>query len=116
MYGNLSTVEVQRIKQLEKENRQLKQLAGDQALAIQVSKEFVKDKENQIREAAIEALGKLGDPRAVEICLTSLKDGVRHVSRASAEALYKLGWRPGKDENVTYYWIVKEEWEKCVEI
>lgn len=36
MYGNLGTVEVQRIKQLEKENRKLKQLAGDQALAIQV--------------------------------------------------------------------------------
>ena len=30
MYANLGIAEVQRIKQLEKENRQLKQLAGDQ--------------------------------------------------------------------------------------
>jgi putative transposase len=30
MYGNLGTLEVQRIKQLESENRKLKQLAGDQ--------------------------------------------------------------------------------------
>jgi putative transposase len=44
MYANLGTAEVQRIKQLEKENRQLKQLAGDQALAIQVLNEYIKKK------------------------------------------------------------------------
>jgi putative transposase len=44
MYANLGVAEVQRIKQLEKENRQLKQLAGDQALAIQVLKEFIEKK------------------------------------------------------------------------
>lgn len=38
MYGGMPSSEVQRIKQLEKENRQLKQLAGDQALAIQTMK------------------------------------------------------------------------------
>jgi len=42
MYGGMQTSEVQRIKQLEKENNQLKQLAGDQALAIQVMKEELK--------------------------------------------------------------------------
>jgi putative transposase len=44
MYANLGTPEVQRIKLLEKENRQLKQLAGDQALAIQVLNEYIKKK------------------------------------------------------------------------
>jgi putative transposase len=44
MYANLGTAEVQRIKQLEKENRQLKQLAGDQALAIQILQEHIKKK------------------------------------------------------------------------
>jgi putative transposase len=44
MYANLGIAEVQRIKQLEKENRQLKELAGDQALAIQVLKEFIEKK------------------------------------------------------------------------
>lgn len=44
MYANLGIAEVQRIKQLEKENRKLKQLAGDQALAIQVLKEFIEKK------------------------------------------------------------------------
>jgi putative transposase len=51
MYANLGVAEVQRIKQLEKENRQLKQLAGDQALAIQVLKEFIKKKGSSDRPA-----------------------------------------------------------------
>lgn len=44
MYGNLGISEVQRIKQLEEENRKLKQLVGDQALALQVLQEHVKKK------------------------------------------------------------------------
>jgi putative transposase len=42
MYGGMQTSEVQRIKQLEKENKQLKELAGDQALAIQTMKDELK--------------------------------------------------------------------------
>jgi len=42
MYGGMQLTDVQRVKQLEKENNQLKQLAGDQALAIQVMKEELK--------------------------------------------------------------------------
>jgi putative transposase len=44
MYGSLGVSEVHRIKQLEEENRKLKQLAGDQALAIQVLQEHIKKK------------------------------------------------------------------------
>jgi putative transposase len=42
MYGGMQTSEIQRIKQLERENIQLKQLAGDQALAIQTMKDELK--------------------------------------------------------------------------
>lgn len=42
MYGGMQTSEVQRIKQLEKENQKLKELAGDQALAIQTMKDELK--------------------------------------------------------------------------
>ena len=44
MYGSLGTSEVRRIKELEEENRKLKQLAGEQALVIQVLKEHSKKK------------------------------------------------------------------------
>ncbi len=44
MYGSLGTSEVRRIKELEEENRKLKQLAGEQALVIQVLKDHSKKK------------------------------------------------------------------------
>lgn len=42
MYGGMQTNEVQRMKALEKENQKLKELAGDQALAIQTMKDELK--------------------------------------------------------------------------
>ena len=42
MYGGLGVTEVRRIKELEDENRRLKQLAGEQALVIDVMKEHQK--------------------------------------------------------------------------
>lgn len=44
MYGGLGVSEVQRIKQLERENAELKKLAGEQALALQVQREMMKKK------------------------------------------------------------------------
>ena len=44
MYGGMGTAEIRRIKELEEENRKLKQLAGDQALAIALLKEEIKKK------------------------------------------------------------------------
>ena len=41
-YGGLGISEIQRIRELEKENRKLKELAGDQALAIQILQEQAK--------------------------------------------------------------------------
>ncbi len=41
-YGGVQTSEVQRMKHLERENKQLKELAGDQALAIQTMKDELK--------------------------------------------------------------------------
>ena len=40
--GGVGATEVRRIKDLEEENRKLKQLVGEQALVIQVLKEYSK--------------------------------------------------------------------------
>lgn len=42
MYGGLGSPEVRRIKELEEENRRLKQVAGEQVLVIQTLKEYQK--------------------------------------------------------------------------
>lgn len=42
MYGGMQSTDIQRMKALEKENQKLKELAGDQALAIQTMKDELK--------------------------------------------------------------------------
>ena len=42
MYGGLGVTEVKRIKELEDENRKLKELAGEQALVIDTLKQYQK--------------------------------------------------------------------------
>ncbi|PHS73981.1 MAG: hypothetical protein COB59_12475 [Rhodospirillaceae bacterium] len=44
MYGGVGVSEVQRIKQLEKENKRLKELCGNQALALDIIQEQIKKK------------------------------------------------------------------------
>ena len=41
-YGGLGVSEIKRIRELEDENRRLKQLAGEQALVIEAMKEYQK--------------------------------------------------------------------------
>ena len=41
MYGGMGISEVRRIKQLEEENRKLKQLVGEQAMVIQAQREVM---------------------------------------------------------------------------
>jgi putative transposase len=44
MYGGLGVPEVKRVKQLEEENRKLKQMVGEQAMVIQAQQEVMKKK------------------------------------------------------------------------
>jgi putative transposase len=44
MYGGLGVSEIKRIKQLEEENRKLKQMVGEQAMVIEAQKEVMKKK------------------------------------------------------------------------
>ena len=68
----------------------------------------------EVREAAARALGKIGDPRAVEPLIQALVGKYWSVRMPAAWALDQLGWKPGQDENAAWYWIAKKEWEQCV--
>jgi HEAT repeat protein len=48
------------------------------------------DKKSQVRQKAVEALGKLGDTRAVEPLIIALKDNNSDVQETAAKALRKL--------------------------
>jgi HEAT repeat protein len=38
------------------------------------------------------------------------------IRQRAAVALKKIGWQPGHDENAAWYWAIKHEWAKCIEI
>ena len=79
---------------------------GD-ARAVEPLIAFLKDSERGggPRASVAEALGNIGDTRAVEPLLAVLRDSDRVDMRTSAaEALGRLGWKPGSDETSTTYW------------
>jgi HEAT repeat protein len=73
------------------------------------------DENEEVREAAANALEKIGDARATEPLIAALNGGYR-VSRAAARALGKMGWEPDAGESGARYWIIKNNWKKCIDI
>ena len=58
---------------------------------VKLLKELLKDEDAEVRRRAAEALGKIGDRRAVELLIEALRDGNPMVRIAAAEALGKIG-------------------------
>lgn len=85
-----------------------------EASAVQPLSLALSDKEGEVREAAAQALGQIGDGRAIVPICAALANG--YVRLAGVEALDKLGWQPDKSEAGAVYWIIKDQWAKCVEI
>jgi HEAT repeat protein len=88
---------------------------GD-ARAVEPLIAMLNDNDCDLRIKIVRALGVIGNPHAVGPLIAALKDSELDVRRCAAEALEKIGWQPGQDESGTYYWMGKNNWEKCVEI
>jgi len=84
---------------------------GD-ARAVEPLITALKDKVAYVRKVAAEALGKVGDARAVEPLVVALKD----YNQGAVEALDRLGWQPDMGEHGAWYWVIKQDWTKCLEI
>jgi HEAT repeat protein len=56
----------------------------------------LKDGPTDVRRAAAQALGKIGDPRAGEALIAALRDAKTDVRKAAAQALHDLGWQPDR--------------------
>lgn len=76
----------------------------------------LREEDSEIRSSAAFALGEIGDTKVVEVLIASLGDRYRHVRRNAAEALDKLSWKPDSVDIEIAYCIAKEEWDRCVEI
>jgi len=70
-----------------------------------------------VQEAAVIALGKIGDSRSVEPLLSKFEDSdYGDFSKTIAEALKQCKWKPGKDINGARYWVARGKFDKCEEI
>jgi len=57
---------------------------------------------------------KIGAP-AIKPLISLLQEGGA-AGNAASEALDRLNWDPGKDENGAVYWLARGNWDKCAEI
>jgi HEAT repeat protein len=75
----------------------------------------LKDNDSDVRILAAKTLGEIGDARAVQPLLSALMD--ENAARQTiADALDKLGWKPGKTAEGAVYWIARGKWDRCVQI
>jgi HEAT repeat protein len=65
--------------------------------------------------AVVNALGNIGVP-ATEPLTKCLMDRSLRVRKAAVRALDQVGWQPDRSENAAWYWITRQNFEKCVEI
>lgn len=68
----------------------------------------------RVRAAATEALGQIGERRAIRNLTGGLHDPVAAVRAATAGALDVLGWTPPSIEEAMTYRVAHREWDRCV--
>jgi HEAT repeat protein len=84
--------------------------------AVELLTRALNDSREYVRMNVAIALGKIGDVRAVEPLTKALNDSNSEVRSGAAGALDSVGWTPGRDELAAAYWILRGQWDKCVEI
>jgi HEAT repeat protein len=83
---------------------------------IQPLKKVLKRESRELRAGVAEALGEIGDARAVDALIEALRDEDSDVRRSVAWALDVIGWKPGNNEERVLYYIAKRDWGRCVKI
>ena len=71
---------------------------------------LARDPEEEVREAAAQALGLLADPSAVPGLRAAVADRSHTVRFAAATALGSLGWSPASDDEMAALLIATAQW------
>lgn len=74
-----------------------------------------RDADWDVRANAYKSIVKFGRPVLAHL-IQALSHPSESVQWGAAGTLEALGWKPGNDETGATYWIVKEEWHKCIAI
>jgi len=66
--------------------------------------------------SAAKALGQIGDARALKPLIAALEDKDFSVRKNIVAALDTLDWQPDNEKDYPAYWVAKGEWSKCIQI
>jgi len=108
-----------RLKDADEATRLAAQQAFDdigEGLQITAVTDSLRHPDWQVRASAAEMLAKCNDPEAVEPLVPLLADPRGEVRQAAADALDRLGWDPGGSELEARYYVIRQDWDKCVEL
>lgn len=75
-------------------------------IAVNALIPYLKNPHPSVRWAVAEALGDIGEVKAIPALSTALPDWT--VDAAITDALLKLGWKPKTEAEQVYYWIARQ--------
>lgn len=82
--------------------------------AVQPLIDALEDPDSDVRNAAAFSLGKIGDAKAIDPLIAAMKNREWGERDHLVDALDILDWKPDLGANGTWYWISKQNVEKCV--
>jgi DNA polymerase III delta prime subunit len=74
------------------------------------------DENSEVRRKIVDALGEIGDDRAIEVLISCLDDTNWKIRHSACESLVKLGWEPQTLEQQISYIIARQSWRECIQI
>jgi HEAT repeat protein len=86
------------------------------AVALDPLLGLLKDGEPEAQAGAAEALGRLGDRRALPPLLAALRSKAGSVRRAAAVALDRLAGAPSTGEDAAAYCVARQDWNRAVKM
>lgn len=82
--------------------------------AVPVLANALKGTNRDLRQAAAEALGRMGDQSAIEHLVEALSDEDQWVREAALYALNLLNWKPANDTELVLKAVILQRWETAV--
>lgn len=74
------------------------------------------DRSYMIPPLAAQAIARYGDMSHIPLLVNWLADTAARTRVQASIALDHLGWQPCDDESGAYYWLAKDEYERCAQI
>ena len=72
------------------------------------------DEDDDVRQAAAQALSLIKDPRVIDVLFGALKDADSSVRETAAATLDQIGVTPRSEQEKALYFAAKKEWQKCI--